>query len=279
MFKLRSSALAVALSFTALSAFAAVPTPQLTATAVAVPTSAVSTNSAFATAASAIAVSTTDAPAAATATPTQAASTAGAVEIADQVIPYAFTKLDIQHDPSSCGGIPAPRLTAVDGYRTLCVNGTLRFVSNADEYTYKVTVWNTEGGKKTLKDRFDLVAPYGMPVQFTSATETPYLKSATLDSATGKYSMTTGRVSAGFTVILDAKGRTADGSLLVDTVFQKQDLLSIHKITGADNLDVQTPDTRFDSTQSSIRLPVGKTFSIGGGDGVEVDVQANHIAN
>jgi hypothetical protein len=254
MLKFRSTALAVSLAISAVAAHATVPTPPLTATA-AVPASGVE---AFAS--SAINAS----PAVKTETQNTAGDDAG--------FKQQF-KLDVVESPTTCGGIPAPRMTPQDGYHTVCVNGGLRFINNAEQYQYKVTISRTQKGKKQVVEQFEAVSPLGMPVSFSAGNETGYLQSVSTDKDTGKTDLVSGKVFSGVFVALDPKSRNENGTVNIETMFDISDLLSLTNVATTDGVTIQTPNTRGISEHTTVTVTPGKELKFDGDDlGVTLSV-------
>jgi hypothetical protein len=239
MFTFRSTALAISLAISAFAANAAVPTPPLTANA--------------ASPASSVEVSPTSAITALPAVKTETQTTPGD----DSAFKQQF-KIDVVENPTMCGGIPAPRMTPKDGYRTICVNGGLRFINDADQYQYKVTVSRMLKGKKQIVQQFEVTSPLGFPITYSSGNETSYVQSVSTDKETGKMELVPGKVFSGVFVVLDPKSRNENGSVNVETMFDISDLVSIDNDTAPDGSMMQTPNTRGTSEHTTVTVTPGK---------------------
>jgi hypothetical protein len=196
-------------------------------------------------------------------------------------------QVTIVQSPTTCGGVPAPRMVPSDGYSTLCVNGILRFINDSENYTYSLKVSKTVNGKQEVLDDLSMVGPIGRPLTFKTAQELQYVKSASVekDAQTGddKTSLEAGTVDTGIFVILDPQGKLKDGTVIMDVDFDYSELLDIKNITTSDGLSIQSPDIRVTSQRSVVKLSPGKTLKLVGlrmsDDGkteehVEVDLTA-----
>jgi hypothetical protein len=257
MLKFRSTALAVSLAISAFAAHAAAPTPPLTETAAAP--------------ASDVEVSARSAITASPAVKTETQATADG----DSAFKQQF-KIDVVENPTTCGGIPAPRMTPKDGYRTVCVNGGLRFINDADQYQYKVSISRTQKGKKQVSEEFQLRGPLGMPLTFSTGNEIPYLQSVSTNKDTGKTEIVPGTVFSGVFVALDPKSRNENGSVNVETMFDISDLVSLDNVTAQDGSTLQTPNTRGTSEHTSVTVTPGKELNFDG-DNLSVTLSVTRL--
>lgn len=250
MSTLRSTALAAALALYAFAAQAEIPTSQLTA--------------ATASHASDVVVAAADAN---TSSPAVKASTASAAGSIDATFPQRIS-FDAVQNPTSCGGIPSPRMTPKDGYHTVCVNGALRFINEAEQYQYKVSISRMQKGERRVSNEFEILGPLGMPLTFASGNEIPYLQSVSTDAATGKTEAVPGKVFSGVFVAIDPMSRNENGSLNVETMFDVSDLISLDSVavTGSVDTTIQTPHTQAVSEHSTVTVTPGKELHFDGDD-------------
>jgi hypothetical protein len=207
----------------------------------------------------------------------EATTPAAANPVAD--ISTAISRYDIVSDPNSCGGIPAPKMTPADGYRTLCVNGNLRFLRNdADPYAFKVTVTKTENGKTVARREFNTLQMIGEPTAMSSGDATPYTTGTHTDLATGKTAIETAEVVSGYAFLLDPQSVGEDGRVLVDVFLRHQKLLSLQKMSTGNAPVAEVPSTSVDHLDSTFVLTPGTPTPLHLGD-LTIELTASKVAH
>ncbi|KWU26433.1 hypothetical protein AS149_25945 [Burkholderia cenocepacia] len=189
--------------------------------------------------------------------------------------PALSTKL--QRSPNSCGGVPAPRLLPADGYFTVCVNDRLRFVNSADQYHYSFVAIRLQDGKEVERSGIEGVSQLGMPVQWSTGTETPYLASLKVDNATGKTTATSETVFSGVTLFADAATRRPDGTLVADVAVDDTSLIKLDTLAHVPGYPpIQGAHTRAVSIRETLALAPGQPTILRNGN-LEVRLTATKV--
>jgi hypothetical protein len=170
---------------------------------------------------------------------------------------------NFQRSPSICGGVPAPRLVPADGYVTVCVNDKLRFVDNAEQYMYTFTAIRLKNGKEVERSEIEGVSQLGMPLRWSTGTETPYLSSLKTDSGTGKTTATYENGFSGVTLLLDATTRQPDGTLIADVAVDDTSLVKLDTLAHVPGYpDIQGAHTRTASVHETLALTPGQPVTL-----------------